>query len=176
MLSAAMPASLKDICKGNQVGLHIIVGMVDAVAHPCLGREMNDPVETVLGETGFNLSAIWARSARRTSISVPSLGGLFQHAKACFLEARIVICINIIEANDRIAALQKSLGDMKADKACRARNQNFHLETAFNGVLASVTAWTAQIACASDKCTAVKACSHYLAQHNLTRQATRSRY
>ena len=58
-----MPTSFQDICEGDEIGLHIIVWVVDAVADPGLCREMNDPVEAMLRETSFDrgMSARFAR-------------------------------------------------------------------------------------------------------------------
>ena len=74
-----MPASLQDVCERDEVGLHVVVGVVYAVANPGLGREVNDAVEVVLRETGCDLGAIGKvcprirRSCKLLPVPWPSL-------------------------------------------------------------------------------------------------------
>ena len=63
MRRAAVPASLKNVCEGDKIGLHIVVGVVDAVPDLLPGREVNDAVEAVSAKQ-VSTSAVSARFAR----------------------------------------------------------------------------------------------------------------
>ena len=49
-----MPAGLEDVGEGDDVALDIGVRILEAVADAGLGREMDDPVEAMLRETGLD--------------------------------------------------------------------------------------------------------------------------
>ena len=132
MRRAAVPASLKNVCEGDKIGLHIVVGVVDAVPDSCLGREVNDAIEAVLRETGVDLSRVCQVRPYEPVSDIPLFGGLLQNPEARLLEGWVVIGIDHIEAYDRIATLQQSLSDVKADKACGTCNQDFHDRAAFD--------------------------------------------
>ncbi len=101
-----MAASLKDICEANEVGLHIFVRMVDAVADPGLRSEVNDAVELVLFEAGANLGIVRKVCPYEGVGYIAVIGRLFQDPQARFLQRRVVIGIDCIEANHIVAALQ----------------------------------------------------------------------
>ena len=103
-------AGLQDIGEGDEVGLHVVVGVVDAVPDAGLGREVDDPVEAVLGEAGVDLGGVREVCPYEAVSSVALAGGLFQDLEARFLERWVIVGIDHIEAHHGIAAPQQCLG------------------------------------------------------------------
>ncbi len=132
MRSAAMPASLQDVREGNEIRLHIVVRVIDAVPDACLGCEVNDAIETVLRETRVDLGCVRQVRPYEAVGSGPFPRRLLQNPEARFLETWIVVGVYCVEAHHLIAALQQSLGDVKANKTRGACNQDFHSKAAFD--------------------------------------------
>ena len=98
-----MPAALQDIRKADQIGLHVVVRMVNAVPDAGLCSEINDAVEAVVCKTGFHLSSVRKVRPDEAEAAVRLASRLLQKSEACFLKGRIVIGIDAVETNHLIA-------------------------------------------------------------------------
>ena len=87
-------AGLQEICECDKIGLHIVVRMIDAVAHAGLRGKMNDPIEGVSGKTFFYRSAIGEICPEKREIGICLTGGPRQAFQARFLKRRIIIGID----------------------------------------------------------------------------------
>ncbi len=48
MRRGRMPACFEHIAEADQVGLHVVAGLLYGVAHPCLRGQVDDAVETAV--------------------------------------------------------------------------------------------------------------------------------
>ena len=121
MLDAMVAAAFEHIGEANQIAVDIGMGVFDRIAHPGLRGQMHDAVELVhckqrghAGTVGHvELDEIKAGLGRQTRQPV-------------MLERRVVIVVQIIQADHLIAACQQQLADMHADEAGRAGDEYFH--------------------------------------------------
>src|SRR5262249_43558372 len=121
-----MPASLQNVGKTDDVRLHIIMRMGEAVAHTRLGGEMDNALEAVGSENGVDGSPIRQIGADKGPAARRSGGCIVQDRKPRLLQGRVVVVIDGIVADDFIAALDQLLCDMKADKTRRPRDEVSH--------------------------------------------------
>src|SRR6185437_16178013 len=91
------------------------------VAHTSLRREMDDLVE----ELGFEQPRHRIGIGDVLAVEAESVAPL-QLCEACFLELRIVVAVDVIDADDLVAAIEKALRRVEADESRSAGNQEFH--------------------------------------------------
>jgi hypothetical protein len=90
------------------------VRVVDRVADAGLGGEVNDDAETVGGEEGFHLAAVGevdAGEGEGVALLEPFEPGL--------LEGRVVVVVEVVEADHLAALTEEALGEVEADEAGR---------------------------------------------------------
>ena len=93
--------------------------MIDRVAHARLRGEMNHmckPVPLEQREQRFTIGEIDLLEFEPVVV--------LQDGEPRVLQGRIVVGVQIVEADDGAPLLQQPLGDMKADEARRARDQH----------------------------------------------------
>src|SRR5690606_11540927 len=105
---------------GGDVGVRVLEGIPD----PDLRSEMNDPVDAPSGKGSMHRLAI-GDVERVEGKSRPPL----QFRQAVSLQLDVVIAVQIVDADDLVAARQQSLGHMKADEAGNAGDHDLHPRT-----------------------------------------------
>ncbi len=80
----------------------------------------------MLGEAGRHRVAIGEVGAQEGVARVAPPVGLLEQRQARFLQRRVVVVVDDVEADHVVAALHQRLGDMKADEACIAGDENLH--------------------------------------------------
>src|SRR5262249_50223652 len=111
MARSRLPTALENVEKSRQVGLRIGVRVGERMAYACLGGEMNDQWEAIFSEQAGHAAAIG-----KIKLDEMEPGERGKLAQLRLFQRRIIIRIQIIEADDGAAALQQALRDMKADE------------------------------------------------------------
>ena len=94
----------------------------DGVAHPGLGGEIDHAGGL---EVGKNL--LQGRPVGEVDLEPAVVGVLFQLRVAITLELNRVVVVEIVESEDRMAVVQQTTGQMKADEAGGASDEDvFH--------------------------------------------------
>jgi hypothetical protein len=118
MPDAMMPAALQDVEKTLHVGRHVGVRILQRVAHARLRREVDDRAEARPAEQRFHLPEI-----RDVHVDEPELRVL-QPRQARFLEADIVVVVQVVDADHGLALGEEPQRRVHADEACRAGDEN----------------------------------------------------
>ncbi len=123
MLQAAqVPACFEDFELGDEIGADIGARMIDRIAHAGLRREMDDAVDLGMrpreAEQRLGIGEIEALEAEAALARQGREPRLFQRDR--------IIVVDVIDADDVFAALQKRRADMHADEAGRAGDENRH--------------------------------------------------
>jgi hypothetical protein len=101
MMTAMMAATFEDIDEPLKVGFDIMMRMRQRMANAGLCREMNDGWKAVRGEKFDDVIAI--REIEFDELETRKASKLL---KPCFLERRVVICVQVVETNNGAAALR----------------------------------------------------------------------
>ena len=130
MRRAVMAARLQDIRKANQIGMNVIVRMVDAVPDSRLRRKMDHPVEAVARKAVLDGRLVREIPPDKSKRTARLMRGSIEDPQPRFLKARIVIGVERIEPNHLVASFQQRFGDMIANEACGSRNKDFQVKDA----------------------------------------------
>ena len=122
---SAVPAALQKVGEANYVGLHVSHGVFQAIADPCLGSHVHHMSELVVGEQGFHVLAI-----REVDLEECELVVALKNFQAVLFEGHGIIIIEIIQTDNGVSHLEKTLAEMEADESGCACDQKFH-ENAF---------------------------------------------
>ena len=116
-----VPAGLEHVEEAGEVGLAVGLRVLDGVAHPGLGGQVDDAVEALAREKRVQPGTVGdVEPLEREARLRP------QARQARFLQRRLVIGIEVVDAHDRVAARQQPLGDVHSDEAGGAGDQDFH--------------------------------------------------
>ena len=114
-------AAFQDVHEADDVAVDIGMRVFDRVAHAGLGGEVDDAVEFFFGEELFDALAIGDIHLHEAEAGVR-----LQARQAVALELRVVVIIQIVEADHLVTPRQQALGGMHADKARRPGYQHLH--------------------------------------------------
>jgi 16S rRNA U1498 N3-methylase RsmE len=78
--------------------------VLDRVAHTGLRRQVNDPVEFLFGKQRVHRSTIGKIDAHHGEVLV-----VIENRGACLFEIHVVVVVEVVEADDRIATVQQLL-------------------------------------------------------------------
>src|SRR5438093_6402687 len=124
VLDSVVAATLQDVLEAEDVGVDVGVGVFHRVAHAGLRREMHDALWFVLAEKVLDGIGI-------ADVSMDEREGarLSKLVEPRFLEPRVVIRIEVVDADDGLAAVEQPLRSVKANEAGRAgdEDQNVHM-------------------------------------------------
>src|ERR1700730_12240892 len=118
MAAFIVPASFQHIEKAVEIGVGVSVGVLDRIAHAGLGREVHHESKTMFRKQCCDRRTIREIGRHETELRMPS-----QDVQSRLLQGRIIVTVEIIEADNGAALGQQPAGDMKADKTCRTRDQ-----------------------------------------------------
>ena len=117
MLDAVVAAAFQDVQEAGDIAGDVDVGVFGGVADAGLGGKMHDPLGLVLGEGGLDRSAIGEISG-----DMGVAGQRQQPIQPRLFQSRVVIVVEVVEADDLLAAGQQDLGNVGADEAGSATN------------------------------------------------------
>lgn len=119
-----MAACLEDVKETHKVALEVGARVLDGVAHARLGGEVHHDVESVLGEQTLDEGGVAQVAANEGEAAVGVYLG--QHAQARFLDAGVVVAVEVVETDDGVIGLLEQLLDQEGtDEAGRSGDENF---------------------------------------------------
>ncbi|OPZ57054.1 MAG: hypothetical protein BWY87_01707 [Deltaproteobacteria bacterium ADurb.Bin510] len=120
-LDCGMAAAFQHVQEAYQVGVGVDEGIVDAVAHTGLGRQVDDRIEAALdnqAQQTFTLGQVKFLEAEA--------GLTLKPGQTVGFELGLVVVVEVVDADHRVVIIQQPLTQMVANKAGRAGYQNFH--------------------------------------------------
>ena len=111
-------AALQDVAEAQEIGVGVIVGLVDGVAHAGLCRQMQHPMGTHPRKQRMHGVAVGDIDLLESEVALTA-----QAVQARVLQADVIVGIEVIDAHHPFAALQQSLRAMHADEAGAAGDQ-----------------------------------------------------
>jgi len=137
MLHLAVPAAFENIQKTDDVGIDVLVGVVEGVAHAGLGGQMYDPVEAAFLEKAFHRRPVFQLHPYKAEFRIfaalyrrsPGFGLTVysQFIQAGEFEFRVVIAVDGIYAYDAVAFFEEALCRVKAYETGGAGDEDAHL-------------------------------------------------
>ena len=121
MLDLIVAASFEDIDEADEVAVDVGTWVLDRVTDPGLGGEVYDLVEFLVGEEFLH-----ARAVGNVHLDKTEASKALELLKTALLERYFVVIVEIVEADNLIAARQQAQRGGHADKAGGAGNENFH--------------------------------------------------
>ena len=119
MLNLVLAAALQDIAKAQQVGVGVIVRLVNGIAHTGLGGQMQH-----LSWSNFCKQTGHAIAIGYIQLYKAKIGKGAQLIEPRLLECHVVVVVEVVDANHGHALREQSLGAVHADKAGSAGDQN----------------------------------------------------
>lgn len=120
MFDLIMTTAFQDVEKADQIRVHIRAGIDQRISHPCLGRQINHPVELLLGKELFRQLPI-----RHVEIRMTELLEFKQLGQTGLFQLRIVIIIEIIQPDHGTTVFKQAVGEIMADKTGSTGNEYF---------------------------------------------------
>ncbi len=121
VLHAVVPAALQDVAETDQVGVDIGRRVLQRVAHPGLGRQVHHPLRAMLAKHPVHRRAVGDVLANLGIARV-----VLRARQARLFQRDIVIVVEVVNANDLVAALQQAQGEGTANKTGTAGDQDSH--------------------------------------------------
>lgn len=103
MLHRVVAAGLEHVEEADEVALQVCARVLDGVADACLCGEVHNDVEAVLSEQALDEGGVAQVTANEGEAAVGV--GFGQHAQARVLDARVVVAVEVVEANDHVVGL-----------------------------------------------------------------------
>ena len=119
MPACGLAAALEHVEEAGQIGVGIGMGIGQGMPHAGLCREMHDMRKPVHREQRRHGAAIG-----NVDLLEAEAWKSPQHGEAGVLEARIVVGVEIVEADHVMSVLQQAARDMHADEPGRAGDEN----------------------------------------------------
>ena len=121
MLHLMMAAAFENINEADQIAINVSVRILDRIANASLRSEMDDFVEAFFGKQFLHPGTVG-----HIKFDKAEAGQGSQAFEAVFLERNLVVIVEIVEADNLIAACQQAQRGGHADKAGSAGNKYFH--------------------------------------------------
>ncbi len=129
VLDAVVAAAFEQVGEADDVRLHVGVRILQRVAHAGLRGEVDDGVEVAFLEQVFHHHAVGDVVLEEAEVGV----GL-ELLQPRELQRRVVVVVEVVDADHFVAALQQDLRDVHADKPGGAGEQDFHCFASKSGV------------------------------------------
>lgn len=124
VLHRMVAACLEDVEEADEVALEVDARVLDGVADARLGGEVHHDVEAVLGEQALDEGGVAQVAAHEGEAAVRI--GLCQHAQSRVLDARVVVAVEVVEADDDvIGLLEQLLDEERTDEASGSGDEHF---------------------------------------------------
>jgi hypothetical protein len=122
MLNAGVPASFEDVEKADDVAVDVHVGILERVADARLSRKVNDALRP------FARKEIrYPASVGDIELDEPESGVRREPREARLLQGNVVVVVEVIEAENVVAARKEPLRDVHPDESRCARDEDFQM-------------------------------------------------
>ena len=122
MADAVVPAPLDNIDEADEIGADVRVGVLQRVTDPCLRSQVDDHVGPFSREELRHCRAI-GDAGPRVAESVVRRYAI----EPRLLEGDVVVRIEVVHADDLVAAFEQSKRDGRSDEAGRTGDKNLHV-------------------------------------------------
>jgi len=122
MLHAMVAAAFQDVAEADQVGVDIGGRVLQRVAHPGLGGQVDHALRLVLAEHPLHRLAVADVHALLGEALV-----ILDPRQPRLLQRHVVVVVQVVDADDLVAAFQQTQGQRIADKAGGSGNEYFHV-------------------------------------------------
>ena len=122
VLDVVVATAFEDVREADDVALDVRVRVGQRVAHAGLRREVHDLVELLARKQRVHAGAVGDVELHEAKGRVRG-----QPREPVALYLRVVIVVEIVQADHHVAAGQQNLRDMHADEAGCAGDQDFHV-------------------------------------------------
>lgn len=119
MADIVVAAALEHIDETDDIAVDIGMGILQRIAYPGLGGKMGHPVEASGGKQLRHARPIGQVQFQESEGPV-----LLQPGQARLLQADIIIVVQIVDADNRVAIGEQAHAQVVADKAGRPRHQD----------------------------------------------------
>jgi hypothetical protein len=114
-----MARALEDVHEANDIGIHVRMRVLDGIPHPGLGGQIHDGVERLE-------QALHRFTVCDVRLDEPESSVRGQLRQASTLQGNVVVRVEVVDANDGIAALEETLAEMKPDETRCTGHEDFH--------------------------------------------------
>ncbi len=115
------PRRVEHILRAVQVNVDVQIGQLHGIAHAGHRRQVGHGLDVILGQQGEQSLPVAHVGLDHAEVAV---GG--QPPLVGPLARRVIVVVEVVEADDRVATAQQALGQMAADETGRAGDQNRH--------------------------------------------------
>ncbi|MNM63128.1 hypothetical protein D3C81_744860 [compost metagenome] len=122
MLDRVMTAAFEDVQKTAQIAVEVGPGIVQRVTHPGLGREVDHYFGLFTGKQVFNGRGIG--QVNRCELEMADL--LLHPTHAIVLELRVVVVVEIIQADHLMPVAQQPQHTMGTNESGGSGHENLH--------------------------------------------------
>ena len=114
-------AGFEDVEEAHQVTGNVGLGIGDAVAHTCLGCEVDHYLRTVLGKQGIDSGTVGNVALHKNKVGI-----LRELRQAFFLDAHIVVVVHVVDAHygHVLTLSQQFQGQIASDETGGTRHQD----------------------------------------------------
>jgi len=123
MLQLTMARDFEQVEVADQVGLDIGMGVLDRIAYPGLGTQVNHAADLLPSQRGVERSHVGKVDLVKGE-AIRRLGG--QRRQPVTLQGDRVVIVEVVDADDAVAPRRQQADQVKANEAGRAGNENTH--------------------------------------------------
>ncbi len=121
MRHVMMTAALENMQRADDIALDIGVRVLNRVANACLCGQVDDLVEPLAGKQLLHRLAIGKIDPLHSEVIV-----LVEQRRARLLQRRIIVVVEVVDADNHIATLQQRFCGKETDETGGACDENFH--------------------------------------------------
>src|SRR6266436_1762738 len=121
MLYVVAPTTFNNVQKSGDIALYVDMRVVDRVAHPGLGRQMDYSLESFALKDNLHCGSVGDVQFEETEICV-----LLEHLQARQFQSGFIVRIQIVESDNRLTAVEQRTCSMKPDESCGAGYEYLH--------------------------------------------------
>src|SRR6266478_6480754 len=118
MTAFVVPTTFQNIDKAFEIRIDVSMRMIDRMPHAGLSREVDHHRKAMFSEQRSHQRTIREIGLQETEPRIRA-----QDLQSCQLQRRIIVTVEIVQTDNVTAFGRQLVGDVKADKARRARDQ-----------------------------------------------------
>src|SRR5215472_6827869 len=127
MRCLVVPAGLENVGEGDDVRLDVVMWVRQAVADPRLRSEVDHAAEAVDCKGGIDGGLVDEIGADKCKISGTGSACPFEQHQSRFLQGRIVVVVDNIEADHVVAPRDQLPRGVEADETSGTGNEGLHM-------------------------------------------------
>jgi hypothetical protein len=112
MLDMSLSASLQKIPKSHQIAVDVCLWVIDGIPYSSLSREMDDEIRLLPLKNRSHF-----RTISNVGVHKPKGAISAKQIQPAFLQTHIVVCVEVVQPDYIVTALQQTEGDVHSDEA-----------------------------------------------------------